>query len=275
MFKREVNKNGKFVIYSLPRCGSTTLMRIMNCIRDVQCLSEPFNLHSVKSPYAPRAHTLAVDKDILALREVIDEVWNCYTGIKHVWEVPRSQSENCPDLIEQALLTSEAHVLLLTRRNRLQRIVSFEISLQTNVWGFFNKGDREMISRYDFKPLRIESILAQLALEEEGTARTRDFLLKNGVEFLEVYYESLYGTSFSAQQRLATLAHIVGFTGHSGFSGERRVARIKELLDASNSKLNSEATYRLIPGIEEVDNRCGSDKDGWLFDDLRTIHSDM
>ena len=41
---------------------------------------------------------------------------------------------------------------------------------------------------------------------------------------------------------------------------------LDRLLDPAITKLNSEETYRLVPNADEINEKLGSDKTGWLFD---------
>jgi hypothetical protein len=47
----------KFLVFSLPRCGSTTLRRILNCHPRLRCLEEPFNPFNYDGKYIKPSRT--------------------------------------------------------------------------------------------------------------------------------------------------------------------------------------------------------------------------
>jgi hypothetical protein len=48
-----------------------------------------------------------------------------------------------------------------------------------------------------------------------------------------------------------------------------QTAELDRLLYPAISKLNSEATYRLVSNADEIERRLGSDRTGWLFERVR------
>ena len=68
------------LIFSLARCGSESLVSILNCHPEILCVSEPFNRDNFDGQYLNRV------KDETTLREALADLWKEYTGIKHVWD---------------------------------------------------------------------------------------------------------------------------------------------------------------------------------------------
>src|SRR5450756_463014 len=69
-----------FVLDGFPRCGSTTLMRILSSHPDIECCMEPFHPKRFGGEFnrlALQHQSVAAPLDLIRLR------WN---GLKHVWE---------------------------------------------------------------------------------------------------------------------------------------------------------------------------------------------
>src|SRR4051812_31905962 len=102
-----------FIIFSLPRTGSTTLMRLVNCQPGVRCLFEPFSptnrwQYALQSDTVRRTHGLAV---------VVQSLWGICNGFKHVWQWEGWPFTDAPDLNRQLLVGCGARILWLVRRN--------------------------------------------------------------------------------------------------------------------------------------------------------------
>src|ERR1700690_3290485 len=108
--------NKLFVIDSLPRTGSTTLARLLNCHPDIRCLIEPF--HPL---YHGHFHVMAMQaKSVEPVLNLIRHRWN---GIKHVWEVRDDWPfRDHPELNEAVALNAD-RIICLERRNLLRRYV--------------------------------------------------------------------------------------------------------------------------------------------------------
>ena len=55
----------------------------------------------------------------------------------------------------------------------------------------------------------------------------------------------------------------LGVSDISKFAG---MEQVKSLFDPKSNKFNDEATYRLIPNINEVAEKLGSEETGYLFE---------
>ena len=175
---------GKFLVFSLPRCGSTTLRRLLNCHPRIRCLEEPFNPFNYDGKYLKQV------TDTAALDETLLDIWRSYDGIKHTW---------CPDgwpFIDPAfnaalLLKPNLKVVFLRRRNLLQRLVSVHISNQTGVWGLFDQHDRKTVADCAFAPMNIDIAKPQLDWDRRMLSDYRRRLVDNGSHFMELLYEDL------------------------------------------------------------------------------------
>jgi hypothetical protein len=247
----------RFMIFSLPRCGSTTLARALNCYPGVHCALEPFIPENLSTTYGDISDAETLDR-------VLTEIWRGYNGIKHVWYITGWPFGVTLDL-NHRLLRSKTKIIFLSRRNELSRIVSGEMSWQTGVWGNFTEADRERVRGFDYKPLTPENIERQLHSVISRTAELRDTLRDAGTSFLELQYEDLFADDVYLAERLQVMDRLREFIG---VSPEREVQTdfaVADLLNPATSRLNLPETYLRIPNIDEIEHRFGSDESGWLF----------
>jgi hypothetical protein len=234
-------------------------MRLLKCHPEISCLSEPF--HPDHGQYLLRA------KDSSTLRIALQEIWTTASGIRHVWDASGWPFPKGSDLNQQLLLNSRHKIVLLNRRNTLRRIISQHISSEARVWSVFDHSDRQKILHYKFNPIVEEWVEYQLSCEKRNIENCRQLLLSSGADFLQLWYEEMYRPSATAQGRIDRLNSVIEFLGYDPIKDADSLARVDELFDGRNTKLNSAETYRLIPGIEAVERKFGSDEAGWLFRD--------
>jgi hypothetical protein len=252
-----LNNGNRFLIFALARTGSTTLMNVLNQHPSIRCLKEPFNPDNDHATYLQRV------SDQASLFAVLEEVWQTYNGIKHVWHPsgwPFSQNSS----FNNWLLTAGCRVIFLHRANKLQRIVSSQISQQSGVYHIDDYSAREHLLRFQFAPLDTDWIAQQLWGEQKWLMEARQCLRECSLPFLELIYEELYTASLSAQGRLHKINQLLEFLDQPPFEIQKS-ERVIELLDPKVGKLNSQEVYHRIPGIEEIEHRFGSDDTGWLF----------
>jgi LPS sulfotransferase NodH len=248
----------RFVIFSLPRSGSTTLQRLLNCHPAVQCIGEPF--HPTLGAYSRRV------RDETTLASAVREIWERRNGIRHTWELSGWPFAEAPHLNDKLVSMPDQKILFLVRNNILRRVVSHHISAQTQIWSYFGDDDRERLRQFDFAPIDASWIEENLAQEKTALDRYRDILSQRG-DFVEIAYEKFYDSALDDAGRVQGLANIIEYLGHAPISNPETQARIVDLFDARRTKLNSFETYRRIPEIEAVEARFGSAETGWLFRD--------
>src|SRR5262245_4712708 len=98
----------RFVIVSLPRSGSTTLARLLNCHEQVRCLIEPFHPRR----YGGRFHSLAVNRSV---RHTLAAIWTEWNGIKHVWDTRGFPFFRRTELNNDVILQAGCKIVLLVR----------------------------------------------------------------------------------------------------------------------------------------------------------------
>lgn len=250
----------RFIIFSLPRCGSTTLARALNCYPDIRCALEPF-IPENRTPEFGAVH------DADELGAALAGIWAEYTGIKHVW-YPTGWpfGGGTLTLNHELLRHTDAKVIFLTRRNELLRVVSGEMSWQTDIWGDFTEEQRAWVRGFAYQPLTPGHIEQQMGAVAAAITELKDTLRESGVSALELQYEDIFAADVYLAERLQVLARLRDFVGaHEDYPALADYAAA-ELLNPVNSKLNLDETYRRIPNIDEIDRRFGSDESGWLLE---------
>src|SRR5262249_26253559 len=118
------------LVYCLARTGSTTLVRMVNCLPGTRCLNEPFNPNNLGGRHLRR---VVEEASVAPALSSLSTEWN---GIKQVWDpsgwpFPAGSKYN-----EELLRQCGGPIVILSRRNALKRVVSSQISEQTKVWSF-------------------------------------------------------------------------------------------------------------------------------------------
>lgn len=251
----------RFLIMSLPRCGSTTLMDVLNCHPDIRCLREPFNPDQAGNTYLGRV------RDFGSLGSVLGHIWREFNGVKHVWEPCGWPFGRGMDFNLRLALQPDVRIVLLTRTNHLQRIVSYEVAAQTNVWhrvqGTPRDGERreENPAPAKLRPLDPARLHRNIRLAMAGNELMRSTLRSSRTPFHEVTYEEIYAPAAS----LRRVNEILEFLGASSLPDGIPLDRARRLLDPRSTKLNSEQTYHLVPNIDDINELCGTAATGYLF----------
>jgi len=258
---RIVPMKDRFVVFSIARSGGTTLMHLLNCHPDIRCINEPFNPGNVDGRYYERV------KDLGSLDEALEEIWRDYNGIKHAWDPTGWPFSWKPYFNEHLLLKPDQKVLLLNRRNILKRIVSSRISEQAQIWTLGDKSDKARLLEFQFEPINTAYVNLKwhLEYEREIIAQQKQLLVERRADFTELWYEDLYETSRTVEEKLDRLNEMLAFLGRERITDQGTLSRVAWLFDPANTKLNSIDTYRRIPGIDVVERQFGSDETGWLF----------
>jgi hypothetical protein len=248
-----------YIIYSLPRCGSSALADILNIQDDDKCAHEPFNPNNCDFYNLKRALS---DGMPVAL----DKLFGEYRGFKHVWNTdgwpfPRGSAE----LTESMLQHPRLKIVMLYRENILQRIVSEEIARQTGIWSAFKDDASKRRKQFKFQPFDVGSLKMRLWAERPAVESARARLRAGKNPWIEVSFESLYDPSVPKLARREQLAKIMAFLGVDLAVIEQPSSAMKTFWDPPSDS-RSNAIYRQIPNIEEI-RGFGSDDFGFLFGD--------
>lgn len=258
----------RFLVMSLPRCGSTTLMNVLNCHPDIRCLREPFNPDQAGNTYLGRVH------DFSSLDSVLRRIWRDYNGVKHVWEPCGWPFGRGLDFNLRLAVQPDVRIVLLTRTNHLQRLVSYEVAVQTNVWHRVpeapgdGKSAPENPAETKLRPLDPGRLRRNMRLAMSGNELMRSTLRGTRTPFREVTYEEIYAPEETEDQPAAGLHRvneILEFLGAGPLPGGFSLDDARRLLDPRSAKLNSEKTYHVVPNIDDIEAICGTDETGHLF----------
>jgi uncharacterized small protein (DUF1192 family) len=242
----------KLLLLAHPRSGSSNVYEILQLHPTLEICNEPFNADRASWGPGYRSYSDRVP-DRAALEAVLDELFQRFNGLKLLsYQLPE-------EWVERLIHRPDFRVLFVRRRNLLQAVVSGLIAEQTGLW-----------HRWDTnRP--VESHYAGLEPLEVADVRTRVRELADEIQRLEaaidrrsdgrahsLLYEELFFAEPAEQGR--TIRALWSFLGVDPIDSDR----IDYFLRPERSKLNSQATYRLLPNADDVERACGSDATGHL-----------
>lgn len=244
----------RVLLVAHPRSGSTSLYKILQLHPELNILEEPFNEgFTTWNPdhpnYLERIH------DIASLDAQLAEIFTTYNGVKVL-------DYQLPDELNIHLLhRPDFAIIFLRRRNLLQSVVSALIAIHTNVWKKW-----EMVKPVEeyfqmLQPLDVKEIQRQISWYKAHL----DFIesIVDGrpdKAVVKLTYEELYFVP--PEQRNEQIAAIWRLLGLAPLD----VEQIQVYLQPESMKMNSPATYALLSNAEEIEQRCGNDVTGWLFE---------
>jgi hypothetical protein len=246
-----MDRNRRVILFAHPRSGSSSLYQILQLHPALNILEEPFNeSFTLWDPnnidYLARIH------DIPSLDAQLAEIFATYNGVKVLnYQLP-------DELTVHLLQRPDCAIIFLRRRNLLQSVVSMLIAEQTHVW---KKWDmvRPLEEYYrNLQPLDI----AEVQQRVRGLKEELDFF-EAVVAVIKLTYEELYFAP--PTERDEQIAAIWRKLGIAPLESEQ----IQYYLQPESVKMNSAATYALLPNMQEIQQFCGSNVTGWLFDKER------
>jgi hypothetical protein len=232
------------LIYAQARTGSTTLLQALN-------------LH-------PERFRIA-NEPFVAGNPVYEE-W--HTGAKHVWmpdgwPFVNEQGEGQPEF-NKHLLLSAGKVLLLRRRNALERIVDRQLSIQSQVWSCSPDSIRTILNRR-FEPIDPEVVRAELEEEKRVWELPAKQLAEAGKTFMVAWYEDIFqAPDYGLYSRLRTVKSI--FSYFDVKLDDRRWTHLQgQLKRLFGSTRDHFIRHRLAPNWQELNHQFGSDELGRLL----------
>lgn len=246
-----------FLILSLPRTGSTSLTRLLNCHQRVHCLIEPFH----PKRYGGRFYTLAREASLEAALRLISIRWN---GMKHVWEASGWPFIDRPALNEELVIGSK-RVIYLVRRNLLRRFVSNYICRHTEYWIGVREEFYARLKQIQLGPLDPALLHAQIRRDRDAVEQRLSFIENQGIHVKCLYYEDFYRAGASSQERLDVVNSLFAFLQFEPITLEYFIRNCEQHFSAAINQWASPEVYRRIPAIEQIENEVGSDETGWLF----------
>ena len=193
--------------------------------------------------------------DIPSLDAQLAEIFTAYNGVKVLdYQLP-------DDLAVHLLQRSDCQIIFLRRQNILQSVVSVLLAEQTQLWKKW-----EMT-----KPL--EDYYRHLRPLDISDVQRRVRELQHHLDFfgavvdarpdqttIKLTYEDLYFVPPARRdQRIAAIWKLLGIAPleSKGY---------QDYLRPEAAKINSAATYALLPNARDIQRLCGNDVTGWLFE---------
>lgn len=244
----------RVILFAHPRSGSSSLFQILQLHPQLRILEEPFNEDFVRwSPENP--DYLGAVHDLASLDRQLETIFSRYNGIKLLdYQLP-------DELLSTLLQRASYRIVFLRRRNLLQTVVSNLIAEQTNVWKMWDLTTPLADAYRGLDALDI-AVVGRSVHELDAHLALCEALLRQrpAGTFLNLVYEDLYFAPPPAQ--LAQLAAVWQLLQLPPLESER----LGYFLSPAEVKLNSNATYALLPNARAIHTQCGSDRTGWLFE---------
>lgn len=242
------------MIYSLPRCGSTNFLKLLNlCSSSDLLIDEPFHPLQIANCLS-RLPSSTAD-----LPQALAELGRTWLGFKHVWHINGWPFPNLE--MNLNLLNQDLDVILLTRRNILQREVSTQMSAQLGIWHPNTAEKRQRFDTHIYEPLNQTAIGWILRNEPVLLQECRHRLQRGKKRWIEIAYEDLYAEG-DADTRWLTFKKALDFAGLELPEGR---SRFESLLTGCYRKINSPKTYAHIHDVLAVNLLYGSPETGYLF----------
>jgi hypothetical protein len=244
----------RVIFLAHPRSGSSSLYQILQLHPALNILEEPFNENFPN--WSPRHKNYREQvSDISSLDIQLADIFTLHNGIKILdYQLP-------DDLMLHLLQRHNCKIIFLRRKNLLQSVVSVLIAEQTKLWKKWEM--LQPLEGYyrDLRPLDVYDI------------QQRVKTLKNRLDFLESFidtlpenmatkliYEELYFVP--PARRNAQIAALWNFLKILPLESDQ----INYYLEPAKVKINSSTTYELIPNAQEIQQQCGNDLTGWLYE---------
>lgn len=243
----------RFLFLAHPRSGSSSLYETLQAHPALNILEEPFNENFTRWN-AGNKNYLELFQDIPSLEVQVAEIYTKYNGIKILdYQLP-------PDLVAHLLRRTDCKIIFLRRRNLLQSVASVLIAEQTQLWKKWEM--TKPLEEYyrGLQPLDIKDVRQRVA----GLKQSLYFFEsvvdeRSEKDVLKLTYEELYFSEPSRQERqfnaIWELLRIPPLN----------LERHRNFLRPETAKINSSATYALLPNAREIDEACGNDETGWLY----------
>ena len=244
----------RLVLFAHPRSGSSSLYQILQLHPELNILEEPFNENFIRwNPDNKNYRDLIYD--IPSLDEQLMEIFAEYNGIKVLdYQLP-------DELAVHLLQRRDCRIIFLRRKNLLQSVVSVLIAKQTQVWKKW-----EMIKPLEDYYQRLQPLdVHEIQLRVNSLKQHLDFfesVLNASAEgrAVKLTYEDLYFAT--PVQRDAQIAAIWEFLRIAPLQSQQ----MQYYLQPETVKIDSSPSYAFLPNAHEIQQFCGNDATGWLYE---------
>lgn len=248
-----MNRSVRVLFFAHPRSGSSSLYHILQAHPHLNILEEPFNENFVRWDAAHKNYRELVH-DIPSLDAQIADIFTVYNGLKLLdYQLPA-------DLAVHLLQRPDCRIVFLRRRNLLQAVVSVLIAEQTRLWKKWEMTQPLEAYYQNLQPLDLQDIQQRVTTLKQRLDFFESVIDERAQhDVVKLVYEDLYFADMSDQQR--QIAAIWRVLKIPPLEWERQ----QYYLQPEAVKINSSATYALLPNAREIDEVCGSEITGRLF----------
>lgn len=214
---------------------------------------EPFNENFVRWAPGNKDYREAVN-DWVSLEAVLDEIFAEFNGLKVLsYQLPE-------EWVGRLIGRRDFRVLFMRRMNVLQAVVSVLIAEQTGLWHRWDT-NRPLGTYYaELRPLEVAEVRSRVQELAQHLQRLETVLERRAAGRTRwIVYEELFFAEPAEQNR--AIQALWSFLDLDPIASDR----IDYFLRPERSKLNSPATYRLLPNADDIEDECGDDTTGHLF----------
>ncbi len=249
-----MSRSLRLLFHAHPRSGSSSLYEILQSHPALNIIEEPFNENFTRWE-AGNKNYLELVHDIPSLEAQVAEIFESYNGIKILdYQLP-------PDFIAHLLRRADCKIIFLRRRNLLQSVVSVLIAEQTRLWKKWEM--TKPLDEYyqNLQPLNMADI-QQRVVGMKARLECFESIVDERLahEAVKLVYEELYFSEPSRQEeQINVLWNMLQVP-------PMNLGHHRNYLQPETAKINSAAMYARLPNAREIDEACGNDETGRLFD---------
>jgi hypothetical protein len=248
-----------FVLDGFPRTGSTTLTRILNLHKDIQCAMEPFHPKRYEGVYNDIAQEQGVSA---AIREIGQQNHN---GLKHIWEPETSWPFVGRQDLNDAIVAHAEVVITVRRRNLLKQFVSGYVCRHLRFWVGTRADFYARLNTVVLPPIRVSNAAAAIEAAHSAIVQRETLLATLPARQRVLYYEDIFRDNTTLDQQVNFCNDLFGFLGFAALDSEKFRRECKSEFSPDIYKWSSDEIYARIPGVAALDRALGNDETGRIF----------
>jgi len=250
----DMNPNIRAIFFAHPRSGSSSLYQILQLHPELNILEEPFNENFTRWNSSNKNYRELI-YDIPSLDVQVAEIFTNFNCIKVLdYQLP-------DDLTIHMLRRLDYKIIFLRRRNLLQSVVSVLIAEQTHLWKKWEMTKPLEEYYLGLQPLDIQDIQQRVTDLKQRLNFFESFIdTRSKDDVIKLTYEDFFFSEASQQKwQIDAIWKLL------------KIATLESeyyqyYLQPEAVKINSAATYAFLPNATEIQEYCGNDVTGWLYD---------